>query len=76
MVAGCLHDELLPDGRRVPRTWIFCPDQLCLCSAPKGSSLPPWSKHIPMLPGLNLTEKERRFIVQEFGLVPVPMKAA
>ena len=29
-------------GGTVPKTWVFCPDPLCMDSKPEGSQLPPW----------------------------------
>ena len=29
-------------SKRPPRTWVFCPDALCLDSRPSGSALPQW----------------------------------
>jgi hypothetical protein len=40
VVAHEMFDEA--SDARAPRTWVFCPDPLCLDARPSGSRLPAW----------------------------------
>ena len=36
------HTVASDDGAKKPKTWVFCPDPLCMESRPTGSDLPHW----------------------------------
>ncbi|GLC58166.1 hypothetical protein PLESTB_001326100, partial [Pleodorina starrii] len=45
-------------GAPTPKTWIFCPDPLCMESKPLGSELPPWPPKIILAGGVKVTRAE------------------
>ncbi|GFR49994.1 hypothetical protein Agub_g12140 [Astrephomene gubernaculifera] len=41
-----------------PKTWVFCPDPLCMESKPAGSNLPQWPSKIILAGGVKVTRAE------------------
>ncbi|GAX78634.1 hypothetical protein CEUSTIGMA_g6072.t1 [Chlamydomonas eustigma] len=74
IVAHDVDAEGAADSTRVPRTWVFCPDPLCLDSKPQGSSLPSWPKKLPLEGGMKIVRSEYNKLL-EVGLdIQAPQK--
>jgi len=54
-------------GGTVPKTWVFCPDPLCLDSQPEGSNLPERPPKIQLRGGTKISRKEFQNL-KELGL--------
>eukprot|EP00798_Chlamydomonas_sp_ICE-L_P015672 gene15673-21776_t len=49
------------------KTWVFCPDPLCMGSKPEGSDLPGWPKKMQLEGSAKVTRSEFNAL-QEVGL--------
>ncbi|GIL48813.1 hypothetical protein Vafri_5227 [Volvox africanus] len=61
LAAVISHSLFPPEGSGSapqPKTWIFCPDPLCMESKPVGSDLPPWPAKIILAGGVKVTRAE------------------
>ncbi|GLI62783.1 hypothetical protein VaNZ11_005530 [Volvox africanus] len=78
LAAVISHSLFPPEGSGSapqPKTWIFCPDPLCMESKPVGSDLPPWPAKIILAGGVKVTRAEYDHL-KDLGLdVTLPGKA-
>jgi len=76
LAAVVAHEVESAPGVTAPRTWVFCPDPLCLDSKPTGSSLPAWPKKFPLEGGAKITRSEYNTLL-ELGMdILIPTKQA
>lgn len=77
LAAVVYHDFFLEDGTNSnkPKTWVFCPDPLCLDSNPVGSALPKWPAQFQLEGATKITRTEYTNL-KEIGVdILIPTKA-